>query len=278
MSRHDSTAIRPGRPSEIAPDETDLLHALTTDPDGLFVAAAPEGPPLGRAAGVARGETLQIVHLQVEPLSRGRGIGRDLFEAVRAYGASRGAHHVEVFAPAEPSAAGFLLRRGLPVRALVTKLQTSGGGAPERVPGELQPVPLGAGLTGWVADLDRATRGFARLPEWSRWIRAKEEVLALKRRGRPEGIGALIRRQGAGLIGPVSALSPGAAADLLGLMTGRARAAKLSPIALAVPAEARSLLLAAFSLGYRASGLFLLFGGSRSGDLRRYAGSVTPFF
>ncbi len=279
MSGRVDPTIRSGRPPEAGPDEPDLQHALATDPDGFFVVAAPDGPPLGRAAGVVRGDALQIVHLSVEVGARGRGIGRALFEAVRAYGASRGARRVEVLAPAEPpSAAGFLLRLGLPVRALVMRLEVSGreGSGPAR--GVLAPVPPGAGLTGWVADLDRVTRGFPRSPEWSRWIRAGDEVLAFKRLGRPEGISALLERQGAALIGPVAARSPAAAADLLGLMTARARAARLSPLLLAVPADDRSLLGAAFSLGYRASGLSLLFGGSKSGDLRRYSGSVTPFF
>ena len=41
-----------------------------------------------------------------------------------------------------------------------------------------------AGLAGWVADLDRETRGFVRTPEWTHWIRARgAEVFTLRSRG-----------------------------------------------------------------------------------------------
>jgi GNAT superfamily N-acetyltransferase len=254
----------------------DLVHAFDTDPDGAFLARSPSGATIGRAAGVVRGDTLQLVELFVEPAERGRGVGRALFDAVRAYGASRGARHIETVSPNDPATLGFLLRRGLPVRTLVLRLETAGARASAREDA-LSPVTAGAALSGWVADLDRETRGVSREKEWAHWMRSiGGGVFALSRRGRPEAVGAIRMSDAVTRIGPVEGRSPEAAASLIEALSVRAPSGK--PVLLDLPEAARTLLAAAFTFGFRLSEILLVLSSRSKGDLRRMAASGTAFF
>jgi GNAT superfamily N-acetyltransferase len=272
--------LEPGRPFGAAADDPDLLHAAATDPEG-FLVARQDGDAVGSGAGVVRGETLQVVHLRVEPDFRGTGVGSALLAALGAYGRSRGARGVELPAPSEPAALAFALRAGIPLATLFVSLVAKSAdlvvpGAKE-VPA-LQDVASGAGLTGWVADLDRETRGFARPAEWAAWIaREGSEVLASRRRGRPEAIGAIVRSGTRTMIGPISARTPDSAAEVLTALAARAAALGALRIALTLPVEARLLLESAFRMGFLVSGSFALFSSARHGDFRRYAAAGSVF-
>lgn len=267
--------VRPARAGEwprAAPDAA----LLATDPDGVLVAAAEDGRILGRAAAAVREDALLLARLEVEPVHRGAGVGRALLEAVRAYGAARRARAFEALAPSGPEGVALLVRAGLSLRTLVLAF----AGPPPRSAAEattLEPVGLGAPLSGWVADLDRETRGFARLAEWERAI-AGGEVLALRRRGRPEAVGALRRSGVTAWIGPVASRSPEGAARLFFALATRAGASGATRLVVRVPAEAAPLLETARRSGLAARDAIPLLALRRRGDFRRLAGAPGPFF
>jgi GNAT superfamily N-acetyltransferase len=267
--------IRPARPGEWPKSAPDA-PLLGTDPDGLLVATAPDGRILGRVAAAVREDALLLARLEVDPAHRGGGVGHALLEAARAYGVSRRALALEALAPAGPEGVAFLLRAGLSLRTLVLSLE----GAPPASTagaGTLEPVGLGAPLSGWVANLDRETRGFARTAEWERAV-AKGEVLALRRRGRPEAVGALRRTGRTAWIGPAAGRSPESAAQLLVALAARAGASGASRLVVRIPAEAAALLEAAGRIGLVATTAVPLLGQQRRGDFRRLAGSPGPLF
>jgi hypothetical protein len=138
-------------------------------------------------------------------------------------------------------------------------------------------VGFGAALSGWVADLDRETRGFARVPEWERAV-AQGEVLALRRRGRPEAVGALRRAGVRAWIGPAAGRSPEAAAQLLAALAARAGASGASRLVVRLPADAAALLEAARRLGLAAEEAIPFLALRRRGDFRRLAGAPGPLF
>jgi GNAT superfamily N-acetyltransferase len=270
-----SFRIRPPRPGEWPKTAADAA-LLATDPDGALVAAAEDGRILGRAAAAVREDALLLARLEVEPAARRGGVGRALLEAVRAYGAARRARALEALAPSGAEGVAFLLGAGLSLRTLVL---TFAGAPPKSAAGAgaLEPVGFGAALSGWVADLDRETRGFARVPEWERAV-AAGEVLALRRRGRPEAVGALRRAGTRAWIGPAAGRSPEAAAQLLVALAARAGASGASRLVVRVPAEAAALLSAARSLSLVAGEAIPLLALRRRGDFRRIAGSPGIMF
>ena len=71
------------------------------------------------------------------------------------------------------------------------------------------------------------------------------------------------------------AKTPEAAADILPLLAARSEGMRLS---LALPEEARTLLLAAGAIGFRAVSTRALLTERRRGDLRRYAGGGGRLF
>jgi GNAT superfamily N-acetyltransferase len=268
-----SFTIRTGRPGETTPD-ADLAHARATDPEGALVAVDSEGRVAGSAAVAVREDALLLLALEVTASHRGKGAGHALLEAARAYGAARRARALEVLAPDEPSALAFFLRTGLSLRTLVLEMTAEVSGLTPGPGTSLHAVSPGASLYGWIAALDRETRGFARPRDWARWA-AEGNVVSLKRGGRPVALGAWSTEPDRVALGPIAAKTPEAAADLLPLLVSRARGKRLS---LALPAEARTLLLAAVSLGFRAVSTRLLLTDRRRGDLRRYAGGGGRFF
>jgi len=270
-----SFRVRPARAAEWPKTAADAA-LLATDPDGALVAAAADGRILGRAAAAVREDALLLARLEVDPAARGGGVGRALLEAVRAYGAARRARALEALAPSGPEGVAFLLRAGLSLRTLVL---TFVGAPPKSAAGAgaLEPVGLGAPLSGWVADLERETRGFARVPEWERAV-ATGEVLALRRRGRPEAVGALRRAGTRAWIGPAAGRSPEAAAQLLVALAARAGASGASRLVVRVPAEAAALLSAARSLSLVAGEAIPLLTLRRRGDFRRIAGAPGAIF
>jgi GNAT superfamily N-acetyltransferase len=267
--------VRPARPGEW-PKSGPEAALLATDPDGALVAAGAEGRILGRAAAAVREDALLLARLEVDPPHRGTGIGRALLEGVRAYGAARRARAFEALSPGGPEGVAFLLNAGLSVRTLVLSF----AGTPPRTDDRaavLEPVGFGPALSGWIADLDRETRGFARLSEWERAVGAGE-VLALNRRGRPDGLGALRRAGARAWIGPVAARSPESAAQLVSSLAARAGASGASRIFVRVPAEAAALLAAARGLRLAAEDAIPLLALRRRGDFRRLAGAPGPLF
>ncbi len=248
---------------------------FATDPDGLFVATAPDGRVLGRAAAAVREDALLVARLEVEAEARLRGIGRALFEAAAAYGASRRARAIEALAGETPGGVAFLLKAGLAPRTLTLRLA---GAPPGDAPGPgLEPVTPGPALAGWVAALDREARGFSRTPEWER-AALSGEVLALRRRGRPVAVGALRRAGRTAWIGPVVGTSPDAAARLFLDLAARAGASGAGRIACRVPAESAALLSAARRAGLAAEDARPLLATRRRGDFRRLSGSPGPLF
>jgi GNAT superfamily N-acetyltransferase len=268
-----TVSIRPARPGE-APPDADLAHARATDPDGAFVASDPEGRVCGWAAVAVREDALLLLALEVSPAHRGKGVGRALLAAARAYGAARGARAMEVLAPEDSSALSFFLRAGLSLRTLVLGLAVEASEVSQAPPPSLHAVGAGASLYGWIAALDRETRGFARPRDWARWA-AAGHVVSQKRGGRAVAIGTWSTGPSGAALGPIAARTPEAAAELLPLLVPLAGGSRFS---LALPAEARALLLAAASLGFRAVTTRVLLADRRRGDLRRYAGGGGLFF
>ena len=270
-----SFRVRPARPGEWPKTAADST-LIATDPDGALVAAAADGRILGRAAAAVREDALLLARLEVDPALRGRGVGRALLEAVRAYGAVRRARSLEALAPSGAEGVAFLLRAGLSLRTLVLTFAGAPPGT-EAGAGALEPVGFGAPLSGWVADLERETRGFARVPEWERAV-TQGEVLALRRRGRPEAVGALRRAGTRAWIGPAAGRSPEAAAQLLLALAARAGASGASRLVVRVPAEAAALLEAARFLGLAAEEAIPFLALRRRGDFRRLAGAPGALF
>ena len=273
-----SVTIRAARPGEPVPPlrDTDLAHARATDPDGAFFARDAEGRAVGSAWVGVREDTLLLLALDVVPPHRGKGIGRSLLAAARAYGVARGARVLEVLSPDEPSALAFFLGAGLSLRSLILGMEAASAPETKAQAAPLTPVGLGAPLSGWIAALDRETRGFARPRDWGR--RALEgHVVSWKRGGRPVAVGAWYEEaSGTGAaLGPIAAKTEDAAADFLPLLAARSPGTRLS---LQVPAEARRLLLAAGALGFRAVSTRALLTDRRRGDFRRYSGGGGRFF
>lgn len=278
-----AVSVRTARPGEAVPplSDADLAHARTTDPDGAFVAEDAEGRVVGTAWAAVREDTLLLLALDVGAAYRGKGVGHTLLAAARAYGAARGARSLEVLSPNEPSSLAFFLQAGLSARALVLGMEAvaPGGLGAREAPARGGPLSLvgpGAPLSGWIAALDRETRGFARPRDWGRRA-ADGHVVSLKRGGRPVALGAW-HEEAKGTrtaLGPIAAKTPEAAADLLLLLAARFPGKRLS---LALPSEARTLLDAAGALGFRAVSTRALLTDRRRGDLRRYAGGGGRFF
>ena len=270
--------VRPARETDLPTEARDLLHAYATDPEGVF-AAGPEGsPPLGLAAGVVRGDALQVVHLEVVRAARGKGAGPALWKSVRAYGAARGVRSAEFARPADEATLGFLLGAGLPVRGVALRFRATSLRPSAATPVPLTPHPPGAPLSGWVADLDRETRGFPRAADWSYWTRHGTELFAARRRGRPEGLGALTLLGRRALLGPVAAVRPEAAAQIFLALAGEALRRGAGEIEATLPSEARLLVTEALRAGLRLAGSFPVLGSRLRGDLRRYVASPTSFF
>ncbi len=233
-----------------------------------------EGRLAGSAAVAVREDALLLLALDVKAAHRRHGVGRALLAAARAYGASRGAGALEVLAPPDPSSLAFFLRAGLSLRTLVLEMAAE---ALDLAPGpgaSLHAVSPGASLYGWIAALDRETRGFARPRDWARWAQ-EGHVVSWKRGGRPVALGAWHRGSRGTALGPIAAKTPERAAEFLPLLASRAGGKRFL---LALPAEARALLDAAASLGFQAVSTRVLLGERRRGDLRRYAGGGSPFF
>ncbi|MGZ5428477.1 MAG: GNAT family N-acetyltransferase, partial [Thermoanaerobaculia bacterium] len=205
---------------------------------------------------------------------RGTGVGSALLAAARAYGAARGARALEVLAPLNPSSLAFFFRAGLSLRTLVLEMTAEVYGLAPGPGTSLNAVSPGASLYGWIAALDRETRGFARPRDWARWAQ-EGHVVSWKRAGRPVALGAWHPGPRGTALGPIAARAPERAADLLPLLASRAGGKRFS---LALPAEARALLVAAARFGFAPVSTRVLLGERRRGDLRRYAGGGGRFF
>lgn len=277
--------VRPARRADL-PADPDLEHAFTTDPDSVFLAEE-DSRPAGLAAGVLRGDVFQVVALSVPEALRGRGHGGALWSALRASARERGAKSMELLLPPHAASTGLVASRGLPLRGAVLRLAASPAALREKADAPGGP-PLGAtlgswglptGLSGWVADLDGAVRGFSRRPEWSAWlVRDGSEVLSVRRRGRPEGIGAIRRSGATALVGPVETAAPDLLAGLLPHLARRAAAQGAARVELFLPAEARAALESALEAGFRVEETWLHVATRLRGDLRRYAGGGPRFF
>lgn len=233
-----------------------------------------EGRIVGSAAAAVREDALLLLALDVKAQHRRHGIGSALLAAARAYGAARGARALEVLAPLDPSSLAFFFRAGLSLRTLVLEMTAEVSGLQPGPGTSLYAVSPGASLYGWIAALDRETRGFARPRDWARWAQ-EGHVVSWKRAGRPVALGAWHPGPRGTALGPIAARVPEGAADLLPLLASRAGGKRFS---LALPAEARALLVAAASLGFAPVSTRVLLGDRRRGDLRRYAGGGGRFF
>ena len=233
-----------------------------------------EGRLAGSAVAAVREDALLLLALDVNATHRGRGIGSALLAATRAYGAARRARSLEVLAPSDPSCLAFFFRAGLSLRTLVLEMTAEVSDLAPGPGASLHTVSPGASLYGWIAALDRETRGFARPRDWARWAQAGH-VVSWKRGSRPVALGAWHRGSRGTALGPIAARSPEGAADFLPLLASRAGGKRFS---LALPAEARALLVTAASLGFQPAATRVLLGERRRGDLRRYAGGGGLFF
>lgn len=268
-----TVSIRSVPPGEASSD-ADLVHARATDPDGSLVALDLHGRVCGSAAAVVREDALLLLDLHVEPDFRGRGVGRALLSAARAYGEARGSSALDVLAPADPSTLAFFLHAGLSLRTLVLGMTAQAPPKERASHLSLHAVRPGAPFSGWIAALDRETRGFARPRDWARWA-AEGHVVSLKRGGRAVALGAWSAGPAGTALGPIAAKTPEAATDLLALLVPVAGNGRLT---LAIPSDARALLAAAARFGFRAVSTRVLLAGGGRGDLRRYAGGGGLFF
>jgi len=269
------------RPAE-ASDALGLVfrHALTTDPDGCFVAEDAEGRVVGRAAGAARDDVLRILELEVDASARGAGVGSALLDALRAYGAARPTAALEVEAPLEPSSLAFAAKKRLTLRTLLLSLELTLREAPPLAASApaLDAFAAGAGLSGWVAALDRETFGYARTPDWTAWLRGRGvRAFALRSGGRPEGISGLFVDGERTHIGPLAARTPTAAAGALAPLLARAFSLGGRRVTLRASADARLVLDVALGLGFRVAGARALLSTRPRGDLRRALGGPTFF-
>lgn len=239
------------------------------------MARGADAEPLGRAVAALRGDVVQLLALEVSREARGRGLGRALYDAVRAYARGRGAKALEARAD-DASGLGFLLRRGLGLRTPLLVLEGALPAPPSRFTLSPQRLAPGPAFTGWVADLDRETRGFARTPEWNRWAR-EAEVWSLRSRGRPEAVAALRLEGETALAGPIAGRRPEQAAEAIPFLVGRGTVLGARRVRLVLPAEARAPLAAAFACGLRVAGSAFLLGSRARGDFRRYAASSGPY-
>jgi GNAT superfamily N-acetyltransferase len=274
-----AVTIGTARPGEtvVVPPDADLAHARSTDPDGTLVARDPEGRLLGSACAAVREDTILLLALDVVPAQRGKGVGRALLAAARAYGAARGARNLDVVAPDEPAALAFFFREGLSLRALLLALEAAAASGERRDTARsasLLPLGPGVALSGWIAVLDRETRGFARPRDWGRRV-AEGRVVSLRHGGRPVAVGAWSEGPRGAALGPIAAKTPEAAADILPLLAAWSGGGSLS---LLLPSDSRSLLHAAEALGFRAVSARALLTDRRRGDFRRYAGGGGRFF
>ena len=227
-----------------------------------------EGRLCGTLAAAVREDALLVLALHVNADRRGQGVGRALLAAARAYGEARGGRALEVLAPPDPPALSFFFRAGLSVRTLVLGMTTAASPKAPASLASVDDVGPGAPFSGWIAALDRETRGFARPRDWARWA-SEGRVVSLKRGGRAAALGAWSAGASGPVLGPIAARTPEAAAELLAALVAAAPGPRLS---LTLPAEARVLLLAARDLGFRATSTRVLLADERRGDLRRYAG------
>ena len=257
---------RPAGRGRLPPDDADLAHARATDPDGALVGR--DGGPhwSARPAAAVREDALLLLALDVDAAHRGKGVGRALLAAARAYGAARGRAlsrgarargpvllSRSSSAPASPSArSSSRWRRRLPE---TVRRRSAGRLA-------LTPSRPGASLSGWIAALDRETRGFARPRDWARWAE-EGHVVSLEARRPARGASARGTPGPRGTaLGPIAAKISGGA-PRTSFLSSR-RAPEESALSLALPAEARALLVAAASLGFRAVATRVLLGESEA--------------
>jgi GNAT superfamily N-acetyltransferase len=85
-------------------DEADIASGR------VLVAAAAEGPPLGMAAVLGDGETVDLDSLFVDPPAIGSGAGRLLFRAAASMARDLGARRMTILA--DPNAVSFYERMG----------------------------------------------------------------------------------------------------------------------------------------------------------------------
>jgi GNAT superfamily N-acetyltransferase len=273
-------ALRPAAPADGG--GAAFRQALGSDPDGVFVAENGEGAVLGRAAGSVRGDTLRVT-LEVEEAARERGVGSALFDAVRAHGAARGATALETEIPLDAASLAFAAKKRLPMRTLVLSLELAQAPAPPRAASALRVEPFtpGAGLSGWVANLERETRGYALTPDWTLWLRRPDaRAYALRRGGRPEGIAAIFGEgedAHTAHIGPLSSKTPTSASAALAPLSVLARASGAKRVTVSVSADAHLLLDVALALGFRVGGARALLSTRPRGDLRRTLGGPAFF-
>ena len=190
-----------------------LLHLMTTDPGGSWVAEDDDGHVVGLAQGLIRDDLWVLSLFGVMPRCQERGVGRELLAAAVEYGAAAPAGMIlcsrDPRAMRRYAAAGFDLHPSI----------TAGG----TVTGDLRSMVSGAVREGgpadldFVADLDRRTRRGAHGPDLDHLLGEGCRLLVLDGQGYVLGRGAK----------PVflAAVSEEAAADLLASCLAAAAAA-----------------------------------------------------
>ncbi len=153
--------VRPWREASGPPPRTHGMtvraHLLDTDPEGQWVAEAPDGALVGAACALVREGLWGLSLLVVDPAWQDRGLGRDLL--ARALGTLAGARGGIVVASADPRAIRAYARAGF---ALVPTLAATGvvrAGALAPVPSVREGTRDDLALTERV---DRRVRGAAR--------------------------------------------------------------------------------------------------------------------
>lgn len=181
-------------------------HALTTDPEGCFVAeSAADGRVVGSALSVRRESLWILVLFTVEEGYRGSGVGAGLISRAREYG--EGCTGGMIASSGHP---GAMRRYALAGFDLRPTLMASGTVDPARLPSVSGVRDGGGQALDLAADVDRSLRGAAHGPDLEFMVRDGGRLLAADR---PDGRGYLALWHGAPRL--VGATSEEVAADLL---------------------------------------------------------------
>jgi GNAT superfamily N-acetyltransferase len=143
-----------------------LSHLLRTDPGGT-VLALEDGAPCGFAASYRRDTYWFLSFLFVLPEVQGRGVGRDLLEAVLPSDELTRALVVESF---QPASTGLYAAYGITPRSV--RYMVSGPSHLERLPGmpsDLRAEPMSEADGTAIAELDRRHLGYARPQDHAWW-------------------------------------------------------------------------------------------------------------
>lgn len=226
-------------------------HLLREDGERAFV-AVDAGTIVAFTAAIARSDTWYFSALFVLPTHQGRGIGRELLECAWSGSFARRITITDSF---QPVSSGLYGGRGLiPITPILSLSGIPASvGAPKLEAGPVDQAALRV--------LDSIAYGFDRTVDHRHWVEQKGSPTVWSRAGEAVGYAYIAP---SGLIGPLVASEPDAAADVLRAELAR-RSAEVSTVL--IPGTCRTLVAAALDAGLRfirPPGLLLLSDGTQA--------------